>query len=278
MAKIRVLLVDDHDIVRLGLMTLINDRADMQVVGEAGDAAAALEQVEQLKPDVVLMDIRLPGESGIDATRKIATRFPNTKVVMLTSFAHDDMVVHAVAAGAVGYILKKVGNDELLRAIAAAARGEALLDPVTTAKLLSRVREAERQSEKDAFRDLSRREMEVLALIALRARQAVITRNLEIIRSNLAYAAAFIDRHASLFRWLPPQAGSVAFPLWQGPGSVEDFCRRMLDSQGVMIVPGSLFDYPGDHFRVGLGRRSFPDALERVERALVSDSGAGLRI
>ena len=122
MAKIRILLVDDHDIVRLGLMTLINDRADMQVVGEAGDAAEAVQQVEQLKPDVVLMDIRLPGQSGIDATRKIATRFPDTKIVMLTSFADDDLVVDAVAAGAVGYVLKKVGNDELLRAIAAAAQ------------------------------------------------------------------------------------------------------------------------------------------------------------
>jgi DNA-binding NarL/FixJ family response regulator len=166
MTKIRVLLVDDHDIVRLGLMTLINDRADMQVVGEAGDAMEAVQQVEKLKPDVVLMDIRLPGESGIDATRRIVERFPATKVVMLTSFADDDMVIRAVSAGAVGYILKKVGNDELLRAIAAAARGEALLDPATTAKLLSRVREAERRSEKEAFRDLSPREMEVLALVA----------------------------------------------------------------------------------------------------------------
>jgi two-component system, NarL family, response regulator DevR len=166
MAKIRVLLVDDHDIVRLGLMTLINDRADMQVVGEAGDATEAVEQVDQLKPDVVLMDIRLPGESGIDATRKITARHPDTKVVMLTSFADDEMIMRAVAAGAVGYVLKKVGNDELLRAVAAAARGEALLDPSTTAKLLSRVRETERKSEKDAFRDLSPREMDVLALVA----------------------------------------------------------------------------------------------------------------
>jgi two-component system, NarL family, response regulator DevR len=166
MTKIRILLVDDHDIVRLGLMTLINDRADMQVVGEAGDADEAVVQVEKLKPDVVLMDIRLPGQSGIDATRTIVERFPSTKVVMLTSFADDENVVRAVQAGAVGYVLKKVGNEELLRAISAAARGEALLDPATTAKLLSRVREAERKSEKDAFRDLSPREMQVLALVS----------------------------------------------------------------------------------------------------------------
>src|SRR5512142_2565544 len=166
MAKTRVLPVDDHDIVRLGLMTLSNDRPDMQVVGAAGDAAEALAQVQKLKPDVVLMDIRLPGHSGIDATREIAQRFPDTKVVMLTSFADDEMVVGAIAAGAVGYVLKKVGNEELLRAIAAAARGEALLDPGTAAKLLTRVRAAEKKSEKDAFRDLSPREMDVLALVA----------------------------------------------------------------------------------------------------------------
>jgi aspartate/methionine/tyrosine aminotransferase len=114
---------------------------------------------------------------------------------------------------------------------------------------------------------------EILALIGLRARQAIISRNLEIICSNLAYAAAFFDRHASIFRWLPPQAGSVAFPLWQGAGSVQNFCQRVLETQGVMIVPGSLFDYPGEHFRVGLGRRSFPEALERVERALAENKG-----
>jgi two-component system response regulator DevR len=166
MPKIRVLLVDDHDIVRLGLMTLINDRADMHVVGEAGDATQALEMAGKLKPDVVLMDIRLPGESGIDATRKMTAQYADTKVVMLTSFADDDLVVRAISAGAVGYVLKKVGNEELLRAIRAAARGEALLDPATTARLLLKVRAAERRSEQDAFRELSPREMDVLALVA----------------------------------------------------------------------------------------------------------------
>jgi two-component system, NarL family, response regulator DevR len=195
MAKTRVLLVDDHDIVRLGLMTLINDRADMQVVGEAGNAAEALEQVERLRPDVVLMDIRLPGESGIDATRKITARFPSTRVVMLTSFADDDLVVRAIGAGAVGYILKKVGNEELLKAIAAAARGEALLDPGTTAKLLSRVREAERKSEKDAFRDLSPRELEVLALIARAKTNAEIGHSLGLTEKTVGnYVSTILEK------------------------------------------------------------------------------------
>lgn len=166
MSKIRVLLVDDHEIVRLGLMTLINDHPDMEVVGEAGSAAEALRAVEHLSPNVVLMDVRLPGEGGIEAARQISARFPKTRVVMLTSFADDDLVMRAIRAGAVGYVLKQVGNEELLRAIAAAARGEALLDPATTARLLSQVRDAGRRAEDDAFRDLSGREMDVLTEVA----------------------------------------------------------------------------------------------------------------
>ena len=166
MTKTRILLVDDHAIVRLGLMTLLNDQPDMQVVAEASTAAEAVRAVEQAQPDVVLMDIRLPGEGGIEATRQIMSRFPKSRVVMLTSFADDDLVMRAINAGAVGYVLKQVGNEELLRAIRAAARGEALIDPSTTARLLSRVRELDRKAEEDAFRELSDREMDVLVHLA----------------------------------------------------------------------------------------------------------------
>ena len=164
--KIRLLLVDDHAIVRLGLMTLLNDQPDMEVVGEASTASEAVKAAEKLHPDVVLMDIRLPGEGGIEATRQVTERFPSSKVVILTSFADDELVVRAIRAGAVGYVLKQVETDELLRAIQAAARGEAVLDPSTTARLLSRVREAERQADEDAFRVLSDREMDVLVPLA----------------------------------------------------------------------------------------------------------------
>ena len=166
MTKTRLLLVDDHAIVRLGLMTLLNDQPDMEVVAEASTAAEAVRAVEKSQPDVVLMDIRLPGEGGIEATRLITERFPKSKVVMLTSFADDDLIIRAISAGAVGYVLKQVGNEELLRAIQAAARGEASLDPSTTARLLSRVREVDRKSEEDAFRELSDREMDVLVYVA----------------------------------------------------------------------------------------------------------------
>ncbi len=166
MKKIRVLLVDDHDIVRLGLMTLLNDQPDMEVVGEANTAAEAVRAVEKISPDVVLMDIRLPGEGGIEATRQVTERFPKSKVVMLTSFADDELVMRAINAGAVGYMLKQVGNEELIRAIQAAARGEAILDPSTTARLLTQVRAAERKAEEDAFHDISDREMDVLLHLA----------------------------------------------------------------------------------------------------------------
>ena len=166
MKKIRILLVDDHDIVRLGLMALLKNQPDMEVAGEAGSASEGIRLVENLEPDVVLMDIRLPGGGGIDACEQITSRFPSCVVVMLTSFADDELVVRAIRAGAVGYVLKQVGNAELLRAIRAAAQGEALLDPSTTMRLLSRIRETERKADQDAFRTLSEREMDVLIHVA----------------------------------------------------------------------------------------------------------------
>ena len=195
MKQTHVLLVDDHEIVRLGLMTLINDQPDMLVVGEAGSAEEALRQVELLQPDVILMDIRLPGEGGIEATRAITTRFPNTRVVMLTSYADDDLVVRAVLAGAVGYVLKQVGNEELLRAINAAARGDALIDPATTARLLTRVRASERKAEEDAFRDLSERELEVLAQVARGKTNAEIGQVLNLSEKTVRnYVSTMLDK------------------------------------------------------------------------------------
>ena len=195
MRKIRVLLVDDHEIVRLGLITLINDQPEMEVVGEAGTAAEAVRAVEDLHPDVVLMDVRIPGEGGIDATRQISSRFPETKVVMLTSYADDELVVNAIRAGAVGYVLKQVHTDELLRAIASAARGEAMLDPSTTARLLSRVRESERRTEEDAFRLLSDREMDVIAEVARGKTNAEIAQILNLSQKTVRnYVSTILEK------------------------------------------------------------------------------------
>jgi aspartate/methionine/tyrosine aminotransferase len=110
---------------------------------------------------------------------------------------------------------------------------------------------------------------EVLAVMALRAKDAILSRNLSIVQSNAALAESFFADYPALFKWLKPDAGSIAFPAWTGPGDVEAFCRAVLEQQGVMIVPGSLFDFSGPHFRVGLGRRNFGDALERVRRYLL---------
>jgi len=111
---------------------------------------------------------------------------------------------------------------------------------------------------------------EELAIIAVRAREALASRSLEIVRANLPHATEFFAAHSSRFRWLPPQAGSVAFPEWLGAGPVEAFCKTIVKEAGIMIVPGAMFDLPGKHFRVGLGRRNFPAALERLEAFLRS--------
>ena len=166
MTALRVLLVDDHEIVRLGLRTLLEGHASIQVVGEAGTAAEAVAAVERLHPDVVVMDIRLPGRSGIDACREIKAYWPEVEVLMLTSYAEDELLMEAIQAGAAGYVLKQVGTDELVRAIEAVGRGQALLDPAVTRRVLERVRQAERQADEAAFADLSERELEVLALVA----------------------------------------------------------------------------------------------------------------
>ena len=195
MSKVRILLVDDHTIVRLGLKTLIGDQPDLEVVGEASTAAEAVRAAERLRPDVVLMDIRMPGEGGIEATRQITTRFPQSKVVMLTSFADDELVVHAIRAGAAGYVLKQVDNAELLRAIEAAARGEALLDPATTARLLARVRENERKADEDAFRELSNRELDVLAPLARGKTNAEIGRLLNLSEKTVSnYVSTILEK------------------------------------------------------------------------------------
>lgn len=163
---IDVILVDDHEVVRLGLMTLLEDVPWVRVVAEAGSADEALQVVTRHKPDVVVMDIRMPGTSGLDACRQITKQWPEVNVVMLTSYMDDDLIFQAIQAGASGYVLKQVGNESLLDALAAVRQGEALLDPAVTQRVLKRVRESESDRQVAAFRDLSDREMEVLAQVA----------------------------------------------------------------------------------------------------------------
>lgn len=166
MKTLHVLLVDDHEVVRLGLATLLEDVPGVKVVGEAGSAQEALAACERLNPDLVILDIRLPDQTGVDVCRHITERWPHIQVIMLTSYTDDDLIAEAVLAGAAGYVLKQVGNEELLRAIQAVRRGEALLDPQVTQRILQRMRQTERLLDASAFRDLSKREIEVLHLVS----------------------------------------------------------------------------------------------------------------
>ncbi len=166
MAKQRILIVDDHEVVRLGLKALLEHHPQFEVIGEAGNAKDAIEMVGQLRPDIVLMDIRLPGTSGIEACEEVTHNFPETRVVMLTSYAEDEMLFSAIRAGASGYVLKQIGGDDLIRALEAVGRGEALLDPAVTQRVFQEVRRAVKEEEASAFANLSQQERHVLLLVS----------------------------------------------------------------------------------------------------------------
>jgi two-component system, NarL family, response regulator DevR len=166
MAKQRILLVDDHEVVRLGLKSLLERHPQFDVVGEASSAREALEIVNNSHPDVVVMDIRLPGTSGIEACEEITRRYPEIKVIMLTSYAEDEMLFSAIRAGASGYILKQIGGEDLVRALEAVGRGEAMLDPTVTQRVFQEVRRAVKEEEASAFAHLSQQEKHVLLLVS----------------------------------------------------------------------------------------------------------------
>lgn len=178
MKKQRIVLVDDHEVVRLGLKALLDRHPQFDVVGEAGSAREALEQTAALKPDVVVMDIRLPGTSGIEACEQIVSQFPNTKVIMLTSYAEDEMLFSAIRAGASGYILKQIGSEDLIKALESVGRGEALLDPAVTQRVLQEVRRAVKEEEASAFAHLSQQEKHVLLLVSEGKTNREIAKNL----------------------------------------------------------------------------------------------------
>jgi two-component system response regulator DevR len=178
MAKQRIILVDDHEVVRLGLKSLLERHPQFEVVGEAASARDALEQVAAMEPDVVVMDIRLPGTSGIEACEQIVDQHPNTKVIMLTSYAEDEMLFSAIRAGASGYVLKQIASEELVKAIEAVGRGEALLDPAVTQRVFQEVRRAVKEEEASAFAHLSQQEKHVLLLVSEGKTNREIAKNL----------------------------------------------------------------------------------------------------
>lgn len=156
---IRLLIVDDHPIVRDGLRGAFAGNAEFEVVGEAGDGAEAVSRAVALRPDVVLMDLRMPRMDGVEAIRRLQREAPAVRVLVLTTFDTDSDVLPAIEAGATGYLLKDAPVEELLRAVRAAARGESVLAPTVAGRLMGRVRQP-------AQGTLSQRELQVLKLIA----------------------------------------------------------------------------------------------------------------
>jgi two-component system response regulator DevR len=163
--QVRVMLVDDHEVVREGLRTLIGRHKEMLVVGEAGTTAEAIETAAKAKPDVIVMDIRLPDGSGVEACRTIREARPETKVIMLTSYADDEALFASIVAGAAGYLLKQTRGQAVIDAISAVAQGQSLLDPDVTGKVLERVRRG-RGDEDPAFASLTDQERKVLEQLA----------------------------------------------------------------------------------------------------------------
>lgn len=209
--SLRILLVDDHEVVRVGVRALIDRQPGMEVIGEAGTVREAVRQAEKLTPDVVVLDIRLPGGSGLDACREIKANRPETRIIILTSFPDDEVIFDAIASGADGYVLKQIGSRELIHALERVGRGESLLDPSVTAQVFAKMRDVRRQERAHAFAGLSGQEMQILAHVAegetnkeiglvLQLSEKTVRNYISIILSKLdlssrAQAAAYAARH-----------------------------------------------------------------------------------
>ncbi len=164
--RLDLLIVDDHEVVRQGLVTLLGRRPEFNVVGEAGTVAEATAAARRFRPDLVIMDVRLPDGSGIEACREIRAEMPDTRVVMLTSYPDEDAVLSAIIAGASGYLLKQVRARDLVAALEAVGRGESLLDPAVTGRVLERVRRIATADQPDELAQLTSQEQKILLLVA----------------------------------------------------------------------------------------------------------------
>ncbi|WP_331768040.1 response regulator transcription factor [Embleya sp. NBC_00896] len=163
-SPIRVFLLDDHEVVRRGLADLLGGEPDIEIVGESDSAAEAIRRIPALRPDVAILDGRLPDGSGIDVCREVRSRFPEINALILTSFDDEEALFAAIMAGAAGYVLKQVRGRDLIEAVRTVARGQSLLDPSVTARVLDRVRNG--PAAEPGPTGLSEREREVLEHIA----------------------------------------------------------------------------------------------------------------
>lgn len=164
--RVRVILCDDHELVRKGVRALLDADLTIDVVGEASSADEAVKLAAQAEPDVVVMDVRMPGRSGVEACRDIRARRPETRVLMLTSFTDDEALFTAIMAGASGYLLKNITGNDFVRDIHRVARGESLLDPAVTERVLARLRGDFGPTPGEAGSDLTTQERRVLNLMA----------------------------------------------------------------------------------------------------------------
>ncbi len=164
--SVRILVADDHSVVRAGLKALLERQGRFRVIAEAATGEEAIEKAKEVKPDVAVLDIRMPGLSGIEACRQIVAAVEGCKVIMLTSYAEDELLFAAIQAGAAGYVLKRIGDNELIQAIERVSRGEGMLDPAMTATVFAEVRKANETQNIAAFAELTSQELAVLALVA----------------------------------------------------------------------------------------------------------------
>jgi DNA-binding NarL/FixJ family response regulator len=163
---IRIFIVDDHEMVREGLKAMLVAEPDFTIVGDAANAEQTLEMIGHLHPDVVLLDIRLPGISGIDLCRTIASQYPQTAVLMLTTFTDESLVVQCIEAGARGFIVKDIERFDLKRSIRAVVRGEAAIDPKAAVVVLAQLRRALQMNQEPSPEPLSTQQIVILRLIA----------------------------------------------------------------------------------------------------------------
>jgi two-component system, NarL family, response regulator DevR len=210
---LRVMLVDDHEIVRDGIKAMLDTQEDVVVTAQAGTVRDAIDEAARTRPDVVVMDVRLADGSGIEATREIRAQHPDTKVLMLTSFADDEALFSSIMAGASGYVLKQVRSGELLRAIRAVGAGDSLLDPAMTTAVLDRLRKGKHFLKDEKLARLSPQEERILTLVAdgrtnreigeeLRLAEKTVKNYVSSILSKLevarrAEAAAYLARHTT---------------------------------------------------------------------------------